>query len=183
MSLRSQLLQHKHQRLSWPAVEFEIRHRFPAEFETVAAALLDRGYQDSLGDIGQLTERRVLSQQEQPDGKVVRRIRCVLGIDLGAARRFVGDAEPAWVEEAVWHPDRGRWDWRVHPEVAAELLSAAGAIELAAAGDHTSRRVVGDVRVKVPIYGGRVEGWIVDGLVRAYEEEADRLRQWLEGRS
>jgi hypothetical protein len=163
-------------------VEFEIEHRFSAAVDRVAAALLDREFQDSLGDVGDLAERRVLSQRRTHDGKVLREVRCVLGIDLGAARRFVGDAEPAWVEEAVWHPDLSRWEWRVRPEVAAQMLSAAGAIELAPAGDQTARRVTGDVRVKVPLYGGRVESWIVEGLVRAYEDEAARLRTWLERR-
>jgi hypothetical protein len=32
----------------------------------------------------------------------------------------------------------------------------------------------------VPLYGGKVEGWIVDGLRAAYDEEADRLAEWLE---
>jgi Protein of unknown function (DUF2505) len=47
-------------------------------------------------------------------------------------------------------------------------------------GEKTVRRVTGTVKVRVPLYGGKVEGWIVDGLERAYEEEAERLAEWLE---
>ena len=36
------------------------------------------------------------------------------------------------------------------------------------------------VKVKVPLYGGKVEGWIVDGLEHAYAEEAERLQAWLD---
>jgi hypothetical protein len=29
------------------------------------------------------------------------------------------------------------------------------------------------------VYGGRVEGWIVEGIERAYDEEATRLAEWI----
>lgn len=165
--------------LSFAAVDFSFEHSFDAQPDAVAAALLDLDFQESLSDIGALEARDVLSQTEGENGTVVRRTRCVIGIDLGAARRFVGDAKPAWEEEAIWDPDAMRWDWVVHPEVGAELLAASGAIRVFADGGMTRRVVTGRVKVKVPIYGGRVEGWIVDGLGRAYEEEAVRLSAWL----
>ena len=43
-----------------------------------------------------------------------------------------------------------------------------------------SRTVTGEVKVRVPLYGGKVEGWIVNGVSRAYDEEAQRLAAWLE---
>jgi hypothetical protein len=36
--------------------------------------------------------------------------------------------------------------------------------------------VVGDVKVRVPVVGGRVEERIVEGLEHAYDEEAKALR-------
>ena len=47
--------------------------------------------------------------------------------------------------------------------------------------DQTLRLVTGTVKVKVPLYGGRVEGVIVQGLEQAYAEEATRLAKWLNG--
>lgn len=163
-----------------PGVDFAFAHRFDADVGRVAAALLDEDYQRSLDGIEPLETRRLLDQTEQPGGLVVRRTRCVLGVDLGAAKKFLGNAEPAWVEVATWDPGKLRWEWVILPEVAAELLSAEGAIELHADDGHTIRRVSGDVRVRVPLYGGRVEGVVVQSLERAYGEEADRLAAWLE---
>src|SRR5918912_1105785 len=51
------------------------------------------------------------SQTEEAEGRVRRRTRCVLGIDMGAAGRFLGGSEPAWVEDATWHPEKSRWEW------------------------------------------------------------------------
>ncbi len=161
-------------------MDFSFDHHFEAPFDDIAEALLDEDYQRSLDGIGPLKKREVLEQVAK-GGKVVRRTRCVLGTDLGAAKRFLGDAEPAWVEEATWHPSRGRWEWVIHPEVAADLLSSAGSIELHEDGDGTLRRVIGVVKVKVPLYGGRVENVIVKNLEQAYADEATRLAKWLRG--
>jgi hypothetical protein len=52
-------------------------------------------------------------------------------------------------------------------------------MELKPSEHGTIRVVLGTVKVRVPLYGGRVEGWIIDGLERAYDEEAQRLADWL----
>lgn len=162
-------------------MDFEISDQIPALAETVAEALLDEEYQHSLHDIGALHERELLSQEETKSGTVVRRVRCVLDIELNpTVRRLVGQGDPAWIEESTWHPDNMQWEWDIHPEIGGELLSAKGTIDLEDAGDKTARHVRGHVKVRVPLYGGKVEGWIVEGLKRAYEEEAERLTEWIE---
>jgi hypothetical protein len=164
-------------------MDFRIQHEFDAAPEDVAAALLDRSYQDSLGDLGPLSHRRVLEQSESSDGRVHRRTLSVLGIELpGAAKRVLGGSDPAWVEKAVWLPDRHRWEWTIEPKVAPEMLSAFGAIDLEGGRDETRRIVTGSVLVRVPFLGGRVESWIVEGLSATYDEEAVRLTAWLDNR-
>jgi uncharacterized protein (DUF697 family) len=83
------------------------------------------------------------------------------------------------VEEAVWDPESRTWRWQIHPEVAEHLLSARGEIAIRPHGNDALRRIVGMVKVNVPLYGGKVEGWIVEGIEQAYDEEAERLAQWL----
>lgn len=166
-------------RLSSAPMEFEMAHEFEADPETVAAAILDLDYQATLSGVGRLAEREVLSQEEGGSG-VVRRTRCVLDIDIsGPAKRFIGDGDPAWVEVAEWDAERMVWEWHIEPEVAAELLEARGTTELTASSGGTIRHVTGKVRVKVPLYGGKVEGWIIEGLESAYDEEAQLLADWL----
>lgn len=160
-------------------MKFEVEHHFRSSPDEVAAALLDETFQATLKDVGRLADRVVLSQEDE-DGVIVRRTRCVLHLEVsGTARRFIGDADPAWIEVAEWHPEDMRWTWVVEPEVAAELLEVHGHTELRTDGDGTLRRVAGHVKVRVPIYGGKVEGWIAQGLQEAYNEEAERLEEWL----
>ncbi len=163
-------------------MDFHLEHSFDAPVDALAETLLDRRFQDSLGDVGSLSERKVLSQKAEAGGRVVRRVRCVLDVDVsGMARKLMGDGDPAWVEEATWSPESFRWDWVIHPEVAGHLLSASGVVDVAGDEQRSTRRVAGRINVNVPFYGGRVEGWIRDGIEAAYEEEAARLAEWLAG--
>ncbi len=160
-------------------MDFAFAHRFDADVARVAAALLDEDYQRSLDGIEPLEKRELLDQAEHPGARVLRRTRCVLGTDLGAAKKFLGNAEPAWVEEAIWDPEKLRWAWVILPEVGGDLLAARGEVALGDEAGQTVRRVTGSVSVRVPLYGGRVERIIVDGLQRAYDQEAARLAAWL----
>jgi hypothetical protein len=164
----------------YPAgVDFQIDHAFDVPPGRLAEVLLDRSFQDSLSDLDGLAERTVLDQQTDGD-IVIRRTRYVLDIKIsGAAKGFLGDGDPAWVERAEWDPGSSRWTWTIEPEVAAELLDAGGSTEIAKDGSGSIRRVRGTVKVKVPLYGSRVEKWVVQGLERAYDEEARRIEQWL----
>ena len=163
-------------------MDFEIAHDIPASADRVAEVLLSEDYQKSLSDLTALADRELLSQKSTDGGRVERRVRCVLDVQLNStARRLVGDSDPAWVEESRWDPESKLWEWKVLPEVGAGLLEANGTIAIEEAGrDKTTRRVKGRVKVHVPLYGGKVEKIIVGGLERAYEEEATRLTRWVE---
>lgn len=170
--------------LSSAPVRFELRHPFAATPQEVAEVMLDPDFQSTLTDIGDLHDRAVLSLEPDPDGGLIRRVRCILSLDVsGMAKTVLGDADPAWVQEERWDAERTHCEWTIHPEVAAELLSAAGTITIEdphGSEGKSVRTVTGDVRVRVPLYGGKVEGWIVTGVTRAYDEEAERLAAWLE---
>jgi hypothetical protein len=164
-----------------PDVRFELEQTIPASYDDVVTATLDERYQRSLTDLPPLEHRELIEQFEDGDGRTVRITRCTLAISSGGAvSKFIGDSDPAWKEEATWHPEDSHWEWHILPEVAKELLSAKGRIVLEERGDETVRTITGEVKVRVPLYGGRVEGWIVEGLEHAYGEEADRLVEWLE---
>ena len=162
-------------------MRFELSHPFDAEPDDVLAGLFHPDFQDKIRTIGNIHDRTVLSHDEGPAGEVVRRVRYVLALDVsGMARTILGDADPAWVQEERWDVTATTCEWSIHPEVAAELLTAAGTITIEGSNGKSTRHVRGEVRVRVPLYGGKVEGWIVDGVTRAYDEEAARLSDWLE---
>ena len=164
------------------SVDFEFTHDIPAPLPDVSNALLDEAYQLSLADLSSLADRELLKQEEVGGGAVHRRVRCVLDIELNStAKRFIGDGDPAWVEDANWDPETQTWSWTIEPEIGGGMLESRGEISLEDLDDHTTRRrVTGIVKVSVPLYGGKVENLIVGGLERAYEEEAQRLTSWVQ---
>ncbi len=165
-------------------MRFEVSHSFPFGPDEVAAALLDPAFQASLDTIGPLKERRVLSQEATLDGRVERRVRCVLELKLsGVAANLLGEADPAWIQAETWEADSRTWTWHIEPEVHGDLLSARGTTVIAGDAEKATRTVVGDLGVHVPLYGGKVEGWIVKGISEAYDEEAARLEEWLRSRA
>lgn len=165
-------------------MRFEVSHTFPHPPDALAAALLDARFQARLETIGPLKERTVLSQEVASDGRVVRKVRCVLALELsGMAAGLLGDADPAWIQAEAWDPVTRTWTWEIHPEVHGDLLSARGTTVITGDAEKAIRTVVGDVKVHVPLYGGKVEGWIVKGISEAYDEEAARLEEWLEQRN
>ena len=162
-------------------MNFEITHTFDARPDEVAQAMLDEDYQRSLITLGKL-RRELLDQKAGANGHVVRRTRCVLDVEIsGVAKKFIGEGDPAWVEKAIWNEEAMLWSFTIDPEIAKELLEARGTIRLSDDGDGTLRIVEGQVKVRVPLYGVKVESWIVNGLTDAYDEEAERLRAWLAG--
>lgn len=162
-------------------MRFEISHDFAAAPRDVAEVMLDPAFQETLSDIGDLHDRHVLDRTEAPDGSIVRNVRCILALHVsGMARSMLGDSDPAWVQEERWDATLTHCEWTIHPEVAADLLTASGSIDIEGDTDKATRSVTGEVKVRVPLYGGKVEGWIVDGVTRAYDEEAERVAAWLE---
>ena len=162
-------------------MRFDLSHAFDAPPDRVAEVLHDQTCQDTLSDIGDLHDRTVLERTQQPDGTILRNVRCVLALNVsGMARSMLGDSDPAWIQEERWDPTLQHCGWTIHPEVGGDLLAASGTIDLAGVESQTTRTVRGEVKVRVPLYGGKVEGWIVDGVTRAYSEEAERISAWLE---
>jgi Protein of unknown function (DUF2505) len=160
-------------------MEFEIRHQFNHGRELVARTILDPQYQASLSRLGPLKSRTLLSQEGQ-GSTVVRRIRCVLDVNfVGAAKSVIGPSDPSWVEESTWFPEEMTWRWRIVPDIAASLLSAGGTMKLSEDRRGATRVVAGEVRVHVPFVGEKVERSIVEGVTSVYNEEAERLTQWL----
>src|SRR5688500_9972595 len=93
-------------------MDFEFNHDIPAPLPDVSNALLDEEYQRSLADLSSLADRELLKQEETGGGSVHRRVRCVLDIELNStARRFIGDGDPAWIEDARWDPETQTWSW------------------------------------------------------------------------
>lgn len=162
-------------------MRFTIDQRFAAGVEEVQAALVDPTYLDRLSTLPKLGRPTLLERRE--DGDLVHQsVRYAFVGDLNAAVRRVVDPERlTWVEEATIDRTSHVTTWRIVPDHYGNLLRSNGTFRLEPAGDGGGTRRVadGELKVSVPLVGGKVEQAIVSGLREHAELEQDVLEDWL----
>jgi hypothetical protein len=171
-------------------VRFSVEHRFAAPLHAVERSMTDPDFFAELRNLPGI-EAPVLLERREQAGSVQLDVRYVFSGDLpSVARRVLGRGELAWVQRSTVDLGRHRTDFTIVPEAHAELLTCTGVYLLrslpprpdAAAGggsEQTGRTISGELRVRVPVLGGRAERAIVGGLVERLDAEAEALQRWL----
>jgi hypothetical protein len=93
------------------------------------------------------------------------------------AKKIVGD-EIQIVQREQWKDDTAA-DLTV--EIPGKPGALTGGIALTASGGGTTETVSGDIKVKIPMIGGKLEGLIGDLLTSALKTEERVGRTWLAG--
>jgi hypothetical protein len=93
------------------------------------------------------------------------------------AKKFVGD-EIQIVQREQWKGGSGA---TLKVEIPGKPGALDGSIGLAEQGDGTLETVEGDIKVKIPMIGGKLEGLIGDLLASALRAEQRVGRAWLAG--
>jgi hypothetical protein len=109
---------------------------------------------------------RVLVDQTQPANGVP-----------SFAKKFVGE-EIQIVQREEW---RSATSSSLLVEIPGKPGTLNGSIDLAAVGDRTVETVSGDITVKVPLIGGKLEGLVADLFSSALRAEERVGRAWLAG--
>ena len=111
---------------------------------------------------------------------VEQEIRYIFTGELSAAVRAVVDPRKiSWILESQFDLVAHRSTWRILPDHYGDRLTATGTTELHADGESTRKVTAGDVRIHMPLVGGRVERAIVSGLKEHAAEEAAALDRYL----
>lgn len=93
------------------------------------------------------------------------------------ARTFAGETTRA-IQVEEW-PDRNGGSLRL--DSPGKPTTVKGTIALVAEGDTTSEVVELDIRVKVPVLGGKLEKLLADEVRRGMETEHQVGKAWLKG--
>ena len=99
-----------------------------------------------------------------------------------AVTRVVDPERLTWVEESRLDRSTHCTTFTVRPDHYADRFTCAGTITLEPAGDGTRRTLEGDLRVRFPLVGGKVEHAIVAGLRDHASAEAQVVQAWLDRR-
>ena len=93
------------------------------------------------------------------------------------AKKIVGD-EIHIVQRETWKDDAGA---TLVVEIPGKPGEFKGGIDLAGDDDGTVETVAGDIKVKIPMVGGKLEALIGDMLTKALKSEQRVGRAWLAG--
>jgi Protein of unknown function (DUF2505) len=84
-----------------------------------------------------------------------------------------------WIQEDEHDLDRRAVQWRLLPDHHLDRLQASGTHRFVTRADGTDRLTDGDVKVQVPLFGGRVESALAAGLAEHLDAEVPVVDRWI----
>lgn len=160
-------------------MRFHIEQHFSHPVGSVEAALLQPELLELLAGSPRLGRPELLD--ERSEGPMLhRRVRFRFTGDLSPAVTSVVDpARLTWVEESTFDRQAHRGRHHIVPDHYGGRLRCDYTTELAPDGEGTLRVAEGEVVVRFPLVGSRVERAIVGGLTEHAGREQELVERWL----
>jgi hypothetical protein len=163
------------------STRFSLLQRFAASPDDVARAFVEPGFYALLDTLPNLGEPAVLAR-EVVDDHVRLRIRYRFTGSLSSAARAVLDpSRLTWVEESDHDLAGRRTTFRLVADHYADRLRCSGEYRFRADGAGTIREATGEIQVRTPLVGGRVERALISGIQAHLEDEVAVVERWLSG--
>lgn len=163
-------------------MQFRIRQNFDAPIDAVMRVFTDPGFYPYLHGLTKIGAPQVLDRREDGE-QVLMWIRYQFTGDLpAAARRVIDPAKLTWVEAARYdYTARTAWTQLIPDHYGDKMTASAVVTFEADPGPHgrSTRTLDGDLKVSVPLVGGKVEHAIVSGLREHMAEEQKVAAWWL----
>ncbi len=160
-------------------MKFHVEQQIEAPPDAVAGAFADAAFYESLGAFKNLAAPEVLERRQLGDA-VHLRVRYRFTGDLNPAARAVLDpARLSWVEDATHDLAAHHVVFRMDADHYADRFRAHGSYRFVAHDAGTRRIAVGEVVIRTPIVGRRVERAIVSGIEEHIHEETALVEAFL----
>jgi hypothetical protein len=145
-------------------MEFEIVQELRATPAAVDAALVDPAFLVRMDELPKLGSAEVVSQARE--GDIVRQdVRYLFQAELSSAvTRVVDPKKLTWVERSVCDLASHLTQCEIRPDNYSGMLSGRYDSTIVVTDAGARRTLTGELRVKMPLVGGKVERAIVGGL-------------------
>jgi hypothetical protein len=166
-------------------VRFTIDQRFTSTTPTaVMAAYTDPELYGTFDALTKVATPEVVTHETE-GSRVAMTLRMRFIAELNAAARAVVDpSKLSWLQDEIYDLEAGTAEVVFRPESYADRFSCTGGYRFAIDRDDssvTARTIDGDLRVRMPLVGGQVEGAVVSGLREHFAEERLLVQRWLDG--
>jgi hypothetical protein len=160
-------------------MQFVIEQRLRASPADVQDMLLDPTFLAARAELPKLGDSEVLERTQ--DAETARlRVRMRFTGELSSAVTAVVDpAKLTWIDDATFDFTQHAARHEILPDHYPDRLSAGYDDTLRAASEGARRQLLGELKVRVPLVGRRVEQVIVDGMRDYAEGEAALLNDFL----
>lgn len=160
-------------------MKFRCEHRFPgvtlAQYEKM---YFDEGFNAELCKVLGLT-RSVISY-DLTETRVKRVVKVAPNREIPApAAKILGTAKIEYTETIECVFGSGRADWSTVSSVMTDKVDSRGTVRFVEQDGGVVRSVDGDVTVKIALFGGTVEKFIVSDVERSYGKAAEFTLDWL----
>jgi hypothetical protein len=160
-------------------MDFTLTQDISGTVDQVEDALTDAGFLATMADLPKIGSAEVLEQTRDGDS-VHQRVRYLFTADLsGAVRRVVDPDKLTWVEDSTSDLRAHTASYRIDPDNYANLLEGSYDATITATDSGARRVATGQLKVHVPLVGGKVEKAIVDGLQENSDAQAELLTAWI----
>ncbi|HEU4812565.1 MAG TPA: DUF2505 domain-containing protein [Nocardioides sp.] len=150
---------------------------YDAPADAVAAMLADPAFREEVCDVQGVLRRTVTVDGDAASGAMdvtVDQVQAADGIP-SFAKKFVGD-EINIVQQETWtSPTQGD----ITVTIPGKPGEMSGTVRLTESGGTTTETVALDIRVGIPLVGGKIEGLISDLLLKALKAENRVGRDYL----
>ena len=161
------------------AMKLEETQDYAADPDAVFAMLCDRAWREEVCRATHAIDYTV-EVEESGAGVTVRTTRVLPAKLPEPLRSMVGEHLEIVQVETWTSPDGdGRRRADVEVQISGQPASMTGTMTLAPHGTGTRQTVAGDVRVKIPLLGRRVEPEIVKAIRAALDKEGECARTYL----
>ncbi|GAC1319778.1 MAG: hypothetical protein NVSMB12_19170 [Acidimicrobiales bacterium] len=159
-------------------MHFRIEQRFMLPLDTVEGALSDPMFIEAMAGLPGLG-RPQLIVHERTGNSIHQQVRYAFAGDLSSAVRAVVDpALLTWIEDSTTDLTTHEAAFRILPDHYASLLRCSGTFVISSEGAGSRRVAEGEIKVSVPLVGGKVERAIVSGLDQHAQAEVGLLQEW-----
>jgi hypothetical protein len=160
-------------------MQFDIEQILDAAPSDVQDMLLDPGFLTARAQLPKLGGSEVLERTQDATSARLRVRMRFIGELSSAVTKVVDPANLTWIDDAVFDFVALTGRHEIVPDHYPDRLGATYDDLLSAQGARTHRALRGELKVRVPLVGGRVEGAIVSGLREYADAEAALLNDFL----
>ncbi|MGZ4682884.1 MAG: DUF2505 family protein [Acidimicrobiales bacterium] len=146
-------------------MRFHAEQTFSAPVDRLLALFTDAEFYPTLSGLPSIGAAEIVEHSTSGDTVRISLRQRYTGDLPSAALAFIDPSRLTWVEELVFDLERRRATTRLLPDHYPDRLTCRGVYVFAdLSGGRSTRRLEGDLKVRAPLVGGRVEQALVSGL-------------------